>query len=135
MSYANGIYGGFTIANGVTIENAISGAGDDTLIGNAANNMLSGGSWQRHNDRRRRRRLVLRRHWSATSSWRRRAKASTRSIASADYGLTAGAHVEILRTDSDAGTGAIDLTGNELGNAIYGNAGDNVIDGYTAAST
>jgi hypothetical protein len=43
VSYAYGIYGGFTIANGVTIENATSGAGNDTLIGNAANNVLDGG--------------------------------------------------------------------------------------------
>src|SRR5688572_11372117 len=44
MSYATGIYGGFTIANGVTIENATSGSGNDTLIGNAAGNSLSAGS-------------------------------------------------------------------------------------------
>src|SRR5688572_17366996 len=43
MSYATGIYGGFTIANGVTIENATSGSGNDTLIGNAADNRLDGG--------------------------------------------------------------------------------------------
>ena len=35
-----GIYGGFTIANGVTIENARSGSGNDTLIGNEAANRL-----------------------------------------------------------------------------------------------
>ena len=42
MSYATGIYGGFTIANGVTIENATSGSGNDTLTGNAASNRSSG---------------------------------------------------------------------------------------------
>ena len=31
------------IADGVTIENAAGGAGDDTLIGNAADNVLDGG--------------------------------------------------------------------------------------------
>jgi serralysin len=40
VSYAYGIYGGFTIANGVTIENATSGSGDDTLTGNNAHNHL-----------------------------------------------------------------------------------------------
>ncbi|MET1110415.1 MAG: M10 family metallopeptidase C-terminal domain-containing protein [Allosphingosinicella sp.] len=40
MSYATGIYGGFTVANGVTIENAVSGSGNDKLTGNAANNRL-----------------------------------------------------------------------------------------------
>ena len=40
VSYAYGIYGGFTIANAVTIENASSGSGDDTLTGNGAHNSL-----------------------------------------------------------------------------------------------
>ncbi|HEX8222570.1 MAG TPA: M10 family metallopeptidase C-terminal domain-containing protein [Allosphingosinicella sp.] len=44
MSYAFGIYGGFTIANGVTIENATSGSGNDTLTGNAADNRLDSGA-------------------------------------------------------------------------------------------
>ncbi|HEX8469371.1 MAG TPA: M10 family metallopeptidase C-terminal domain-containing protein [Allosphingosinicella sp.] len=44
MSYAYGIFGGFTIANGVTIENATGGSGNDTLRGNFAANILNGGS-------------------------------------------------------------------------------------------
>lgn len=44
VSYAYGVFGGFTVANGVTIENATSGAGNDTLIGNDAANALSGGA-------------------------------------------------------------------------------------------
>ena len=44
ISYAYGIFGGFTVANGVTIENASSGSGNDTLIGNDANNYLSSGA-------------------------------------------------------------------------------------------
>jgi serralysin len=44
VSYALGIYGGFTIANGVTIENATSGSGNDTLRGNSADNRLDGGA-------------------------------------------------------------------------------------------
>jgi len=43
ISYAYGIHGGYTIANGVTIENATSGSGNDRLTGNdAANRLLSG---------------------------------------------------------------------------------------------
>ncbi|HEX8232979.1 MAG TPA: M10 family metallopeptidase C-terminal domain-containing protein [Caulobacteraceae bacterium] len=42
VSYADGVYSGYTIANGVTIENAMSGAGDDLLIGNKADNRLEG---------------------------------------------------------------------------------------------
>ncbi|MFK7945054.1 MAG: M10 family metallopeptidase C-terminal domain-containing protein [Paracoccaceae bacterium] len=44
MSYVDGIYGGFTIANGVVIENAEGGEGDDDIIGNDAANRLAGGS-------------------------------------------------------------------------------------------
>src|SRR3546814_17209784 len=43
VSYAYGIHGGFTIANAVTIENAVGGSGNDTLTGNEASNVLSGG--------------------------------------------------------------------------------------------
>ena len=42
VSYSNGIVGGFTIANNVTIENARGGKGDDTVTGNDAGNMLDG---------------------------------------------------------------------------------------------
>ncbi|MHA6325996.1 M10 family metallopeptidase [Roseivivax sp. CAU 1753] len=44
LSYASGIYGGYTIANGVVIENATGGSGNDALIGNAADNTLTGGA-------------------------------------------------------------------------------------------
>ncbi len=44
VSFASGIFGGFTIANGVVIENARTGSGDDTLIGNAAANVLIAGA-------------------------------------------------------------------------------------------
>ena len=109
VSYAYGIYGGFTIANGVTIENARSGSGNDTLIGNDAANLLVGGAGNdtldggggndtliggarhRHADRRRRAR-------TCSSSWpmpgqrrrawprhhhRLRAAAATRSTSAA----------------------------------------------------
>ena len=44
VSYATGIFGGFTVANGVTIENARSGAGNDTLNGNDVANQLIAGA-------------------------------------------------------------------------------------------
>ena len=43
MSYAFGIFGGFTIANAVTIEAAKGGRGNDSLTGNEAANKLNGG--------------------------------------------------------------------------------------------
>ncbi len=48
---------------------------------------------------------------------------------SASYSLAAGSAVEILSTTDINGTAALALTGNELGNIIYGNAGDNVMIG------
>jgi len=44
VSYAPTIVGGFTIANGVIIENATGGSANDTLIGNTGNSLLTGGA-------------------------------------------------------------------------------------------
>ncbi len=44
VSAVDGVQGGFTIANGVVIENARGGSGDDTLIGNGVANYLVGAS-------------------------------------------------------------------------------------------
>jgi|CXWL01.1.fsa_nt_gi hypothetical protein len=42
VSFVDGIFGGFTIAQGVVIENATGGSGHDTLLGNSAANVLTG---------------------------------------------------------------------------------------------
>jgi hypothetical protein len=42
VSFVDGIFGGYTIANGVVIENATGGSGNDALLGNAAANVLTG---------------------------------------------------------------------------------------------
>jgi RTX toxins and related Ca2+-binding proteins len=44
ISAQKGISGGFTIAHGAVIENAVGSAHDDTLIGNGAANTLDGGA-------------------------------------------------------------------------------------------
>lgn len=44
LSRINGIYGGITIANGVIIENASGGSGNDTIYGNSSSNRLDGGN-------------------------------------------------------------------------------------------
>jgi Ca2+-binding RTX toxin-like protein len=38
------VRGGYTIANGVVIENATGGSGNDVLVGNSADNVLDGGA-------------------------------------------------------------------------------------------
>ena len=42
VSYVTGIIGGFTIANGVVVENASGGSGDDWLRGNGSANTFTG---------------------------------------------------------------------------------------------
>lgn len=42
VSWASRIVGGYTIANGVIIENALGGLADDLIIGNDASNQISG---------------------------------------------------------------------------------------------
>ena len=42
VSFVDDIWGGYTIANGVVIENATGGTGNDVLIGNAVGNVLKG---------------------------------------------------------------------------------------------
>ena len=49
--------------------------------------------------------------------------------ATADFTLTGGSHVEILLAQFQSSTAAINLTGNELNNVIYGSVGANVLSG------
>lgn len=42
VSFVDDIWGGYTIANGVVVENASAGGGADQLLGNSANNILNG---------------------------------------------------------------------------------------------
>jgi serralysin len=43
VSWSSGVVGGYTIANGVVIENAVGGSGHDSITGNNYNNTLQGG--------------------------------------------------------------------------------------------
>jgi trimeric autotransporter adhesin len=50
-------------------------------------------------------------------------------LTSVTYTLTPGADVELLATNNDAGTAALNLTGNANGNEVRGNNGNNVLNG------
>jgi hypothetical protein len=127
MSYATGIYGGFTIANGVTIENATSGAGADVLIGNAAVNVLDGGAGIDSITGGAGGDFMF---VTAGDSIVEAAGGGYDNVmARESYTLNAGAHAEVLSTDNHAGTAQINLTGNALNNILVGNAGVNVLDG------
>ena len=104
------------------------GVGDDTLHGREGNDLLSGGTGTNAlaggigDDR-----YIVD---SGTDIVTELAgEGADRVFASQSYTLTAGASVETLSTANNAGTAAIDLTGNELANTLYGNDGANVLDG------
>ncbi|MET4520156.1 hypothetical protein [Bradyrhizobium sp. I1.7.5] len=58
-----------------------------------------------------------------------------RVAASVSYVLAAGREIERLDTINAAGTTAINLTGNEFGQSIIGNAGTNILNGGGGADT
>ncbi|HWT13086.1 MAG TPA: pre-peptidase C-terminal domain-containing protein [Allosphingosinicella sp.] len=128
VSFVDGIYGGFTIAKGVVIENAFGGRDGDILIGNAANNFLDGGGGLDKmiggtgNDTygvNSTRDLITENEGGGTDRVR----------SSVNY--TLGQHLENLVL---IGT-AISGTGNALVNDIIGNSKDNVLDGKGGADT
>jgi len=128
VSYAYGIYGGFTIANSVVIENAIGGSGNDTLTGNDAANSLDGGAGVdamtggRGDDS----------YWvddAADTAIEAAGEGVDRVSASVHYQLATGSEIEILSTTDNVATTAINLTGNNLSQYVYGNAGSNRLDG------
>jgi Ca2+-binding RTX toxin-like protein len=106
--------------NGNAGSNVLSGGGgDDFLSGLVGNDVTNGGLG---NDR----------HYVTEAGdvvIEAVGEGSDRVYASVDYVLSAGSEVEILTTNSNSGTAAIDLTGNEFTNTINGNAGSNILDG------
>ncbi|HEV2748727.1 MAG TPA: calcium-binding protein [Allosphingosinicella sp.] len=104
------------------------GGGDDRLIGLGGNDVLRGGSGRDRseggagNDA----------HYVSDAAdivIDLAGEGNDRVLASVDYILKSGVHVETLSTDAAAGTDAIDLTGNEFGNRVIGNAGMNILQG------
>jgi Ca2+-binding RTX toxin-like protein len=105
------------------------GAGNDTLVGNGGNDVLIGGTG------------VDTSYGGAGDDYHFVDNAADvvveaagegtndRVFASVSYTLAAGTEVEMLTTDWHIGTDAINLTGNEIANAIYGNEGANMLSG------
>lgn len=126
VSWCRGIPGGYTIAHGVVIENAVGGSGNDVLVGNAAANVLDGGAgidqmsaglgddvYEVDN--------VLDRVLELRG-------AGTDTVESS-VSLTLGANLENLNL-LEAG-GAINGTGNSLNNVMVGNGSANTLNGGT----
>jgi serralysin len=103
---------------GNTLANVINGnSGDNILNGGAGADIMTGGAGKDT--------YVVD---NAGDSIVETAGADSDTVtASVSYTLTAGAAIETLRTTSDNGTGAINLTGNALAQEIIGNAGANAL--------
>lgn len=130
VSWVRGVPGGFTIANGVTIENASGGNAADVLVGNAAGNILDGGPGadtmsggagndSYHVDNLRDKVIEG-------------ANGGTDTVLSA-VSLTLAVNVENLSLLDAAG--AARATGNALNNLLTGNASANALSGGTGNDT
>ncbi len=131
-SQAGVIGGGFTIAKGVVIENAVGGAWNDQITGNDASNVLNGG---RGADR-------MAGLGGDDIYYVDNARDSVRDTsghdtiyASVSYVLTTSAGIETLSAADLDARKSMTLTGNASANMIVGNAGANVINGKGGRDT
>jgi Ca2+-binding RTX toxin-like protein len=147
FSNVGGLVGNVSIARGTVIENAIGGIGNDTLIGNAADNILDGRAGNdtlqggAGNDR------LIGRSGADTMSGGagndvyyadnpgdgviENAGEGTDTVA-ATVSFTLPGNVERLVLQ---GSADVDGTGNSLNNIITGNSGDNLLDGGAGSDT
>lgn len=126
VSQAGVIGGGFTIANGVSIENATGGRGNDRLIGNSSTNVLDGGRGAdrmeggRGNDT----------YYVNTA---RDIIADTSGVdtvyTSVSYALKSAARIEVLSAANTTAKQPIKLMGSATANTLAGNTGSNVLSG------
>jgi Ca2+-binding RTX toxin-like protein len=115
---------------GNEFNNALYGnAGTNLLTGGGGNDSLIGGAGIDHNVGGTGSDLYFIDNSSDTISEAVGEGTLDRVITSANYALAAGVEVEMMSTNSNSGTAAINLTGNEFANRIFGNAGSNVLDG------
>lgn len=129
VSRGFGVQGGYTIANGVVIENAIGGSANDTLIGNSVANTLDGGagadamSGGLGDD-------VYRVDNAGDSVSEGSGAGSDEVFASVTY--TIGGNVERLVL---TGSSNINGTGNSSANLLTGNSGNNILNGGAGFDT
>jgi Ca2+-binding RTX toxin-like protein len=139
VSRADGIIGGFTIANGVVIENAAGGSGNDTLAGNDAANILTGNAGNDSLD-----------GGAGADDMRGGVGGDTYVVDDsndkiteiADPGIdTVMSALTYVLSDANlenltlTGLSVIDGTGNANANLLIGNAAANLLDGLSGADT
>jgi Ca2+-binding RTX toxin-like protein len=116
------IYGGQgdDLLNGGSENDFLSGdEGDDRLIGGTGADVMDGGPG---NDQ-----FFV--DNAADSVSEARGQGTDRVFADVSYALAPGAEIETMSTTDNAGTAPINLSGNELAQTIFGNAGDNMLRG------
>lgn len=141
FSNIHGDVGNVSIALGVTIENALGGSGADTIIGNSVANQLEGGDGSdvlegglgadtltggNGNDR-----YIVDQLGDVIVEFA--GQGDDVLVARASFTLAAGNSIETMTTVNGVSLTAINLTGNEFGQSIYGNAGDNILTGNGGA--
>ncbi|OAP49361.1 hypothetical protein AU381_14415, partial [Sinorhizobium glycinis] len=129
LSTSETLTGGFTIANGVVIENAKGGPAADILIGNAAGNVLDGG---RGADRLQG--LAGNDTYIVDNSGDRASEAASAGtdLVKSSVSFTLGANIEnLLLTGSLSANG----TGNALANRLIGNSAANTLGGASGNDT
>jgi Ca2+-binding RTX toxin-like protein len=121
LSYADGLYGGFTIANGVDIENITAGGGNDLLIGNALANVISAGAGDD---------LII--GGAGGDTLNGGAGNDTVSYAESDGGITVSLANGFTRgghAQGDSITGFENIIATAFNDTIIGDGGANVIEG------
>ncbi|WP_246153930.1 M10 family metallopeptidase C-terminal domain-containing protein [Methylobacterium oryzihabitans] len=139
VSTSEGLTGGFTVANGVTIENASGNLGDDILIGNDVGNLLSGLDGDDRLDGGRGVDTLI--GGSGDDTYlvddagdvvTEQAGAGFDTVRTSLSAYTLGGNVEALTT---TGTGSFAGTGNDLANLITGGSRGDRLDGKAGADT
>ena len=137
FSNIHGDVGNVSIALGVTIENALGGSGADTIIGNSVANRLEGADGADlldgglgadtlvggfGNDR-----YVVDQAGDAIVELT--GQGDDLLVARVTFTLATGNSIETMTTVNASALTAINLTGNEFAQSLYGNAGDNILAG------
>jgi len=137
VSYAYGVFGGYTIANGVVIENAASGSGNDRLIGNAADNALSGGGGNDMLAGGLGRDRLDGGAGSDTADYAGAAAAVTVNLVTISAQNTGGGGTDTLISIENVTGSAFDdtLTGNAFANVLTGAAGNDRLAGGAGSDT